>query len=85
VSGALQPPNNKAEAELAHARDFARYERLDNFTVESSHNAIKAVAIINGGAAVAFVALMGNIVDTEALKQVERTAIAWCFLTPVAL
>ena len=71
---------NRATAELAHERDFARHERLDNYTVESGQNAIKAVGIINGGAAVAFVALMGNIVDSDVLKQIDRELIARCFL-----
>jgi hypothetical protein len=75
---------NKEAAELAHARSAAWRESLNGQAAESSHNAIKAAGIINGGAVVALLALVGNIVDKEAATSVSADHIGFAMLVFVA-
>jgi hypothetical protein len=75
---------NKAAAELTHERASAWQEAQNNHTVESGLNAVKSAGIINGGAIVALLALVGNIIDKDAAASVGAEQIGFTLLVFVA-
>ena len=69
---------------MAHSRAAAWRESLNGHTAESSNQAIKAAGIINGGAAVALLALIGNMVDKDATATISGEVIGFSLIIFVA-
>jgi hypothetical protein len=54
--------------------------------MESGHNALKAAMLINGGAAVAFLAFLGNLLaKSQSVKMAEFPKALLCFVFGVLL
>jgi hypothetical protein len=68
------------EARLAHERAFNKMNSLNEGAMASGENAIKAAILINGGSAVALLALLGAVVDKASLAPGELERIGRLFM-----
>lgn len=84
ADGAHFDQRNREAAELAHSRAAAWIETTNSQTFESGNQALKAAGVVNGGAAVALLALIGNMVDKDATASISGEAIGFALLIFVA-
>lgn len=71
---------DRATAEAAHSRQIAYGNQLTGIAAESGENAIKAGAVINGGAAIALLALLGSVHKDLPTAVLAKQQLADCFL-----